>query len=179
IQFTSANYQALENGGQALITVLRTGGTAGPNPDGSGNIAVQFYTTNGTAVAGVNYTTVQTTLNFPPGEVFENVVVPVIDDGVITSNLTVNLAVTNVTAPAGIGAQPVAVLTIINVDSAVSFLNSTYTVAKNVVGGFAPIDVLRVGGTNGTCSVDFLTTTNGTGVAGVDYQPTNVTVTFN
>ena len=33
--------------------------------------------------------------------------------------------------------------------------------------------------TYGTCSVDFVTTTNGTAVAGVDFIPTNTTVTFN
>ncbi len=179
IQFTSANYQVNENGGQAFVTVRRTGGTAGPNPDGSGNIAVQFFTANGTAVAGVNYSTVMTNLSFPPGEVLESVAVPVMDDGVVTSNLMVNLAVTNVTSPAGIGAQPVATLTIINVDSAVSFSSSTYTVTKDVLSGFAPIDVIRLGGTNGTCSVDFLTTTNGTATNGVDYYTNNVTLTFN
>ena len=41
-EFTSASYQVDENGGQALITVRRTGGTSGPNADGSGNISVQF-----------------------------------------------------------------------------------------------------------------------------------------
>ncbi len=46
-EFTSANYQVDENGGQALITVRRTGGTSGPNADGSGNVSVQFSTTDG------------------------------------------------------------------------------------------------------------------------------------
>ena len=70
-------------------------------------------------------------------------------------------------------------LTIINDDSAVSFSAANYSVTKNVLSGFATIDVVRLGGTNGTCSVDFVTTTNGTAVAGVDFYPTNATVTFN
>ena len=60
-------------------------------------------------------------MSFPPGEVLESVAIPVMDDGVVTAGLTVNLAITNPTAPAGIGGQPSAVLTIINDDSAVSF----------------------------------------------------------
>jgi len=179
LQFTSAAYQVDENGGQALITVRRTGGTSGTNSDGSGNVTVQFATVNGgTAVDGTNYTAVTNILSFPPGEVLETAVVAVRDDGVVTNNLTVNLAITNSTG-AGIGAQLVAVLTIINDDSAVSFSSANYSVSKNVLSGFAPIDVIRLGTTNGACSVDFITTTNGTAVAGVDYIPTNTTITFN
>jgi len=56
---------------------------------------VQFATVNGgTAVAGVNYMAVTNTLSFPPGEVLESAVVSVMDDGVVTPDLTVNLAIT-------------------------------------------------------------------------------------
>ena len=176
-EFTSANYQVDETGGQALITVRRTGGTSGPNADGSGNVSVHFATTDGTAVAGTNYQTTVTNLNFPPGEVFETVGVPVMDDRIVTNNLTVNLSLTNI-PPGVIGNQPTAVLTIINDDSAVSFSAANYSVTKNVLGGFATIDITRQGGINGTCSVNLVTTTNGTATAGVDYWPTNATVNF-
>jgi uncharacterized delta-60 repeat protein len=180
LQFTSAAYQVDENGGQALITVSRTGGTSGPNTNGTGNITVYFSTTDGTAVAGTNYTGVTNyALSFPPGEVLETAVVQVRDDGVVTPDLTVNLAITNPTAPAGLGAQSTAVLTIINDDSAVSFSNANYSVSKNVLTGFAPIDVIRLGTTNGTCSVYFITTTNGTAVTNVDFIPINTNITFN
>ncbi len=178
-EFTTAGYQVAENGGQALITVRRTGGASGPNADGSGNVSVQFATVSGgSAVPGVNFSNVTATLSFPPGEVFESVAVPVLDDGVVTSNLQVNLNITNATPPAAIGPNT-AVLTIVNVESAVSFSTASYSVTKSVLSGFGTLDVIRLGGTNDTCSVDFLTTTNGTAVAGVDYFPTNVTVTFN
>jgi uncharacterized delta-60 repeat protein len=180
LQFTSAAYQVDENGGQALITVSRTGGTSGPNTNGTGNITVYFSTTDGTAVAGTNYTGVTNyALSFPPGEVLETAVVQVRDDGVVTPDLTVNLAITNPTAPAGLGAQSTAVLTIINDDSAVSFSNANYSVSKNVLTGFAPIDVIRLGTTNGACSVYFITTTNGTAVTNVDFIPINTNITFN
>ena len=93
LQFTSAEYQVDENAGQALITIQRTGGTSGPNADGSGNVSVTFATSDGSATNGVNYTGVTNAVNFPPGEVLETVAVPVMDDGVVTTNLTVNLAI--------------------------------------------------------------------------------------
>ena len=177
-EFSSAGYQVNENGLSALITVIRTGGTSGTNSDGSGDTYVPFATSNGTATAGVNYQSVLTNLDFPAGEVQESVLVPVMNDGIITPNLTVNLAL-NPVPPAQYGDQPTAVLTIINVNSAVSFSSATYQVPQNVVNGVATINIVRLGSTNGTASVLFNTTTNGTAVAGTDYLPvTNVLVTF-
>jgi len=173
LQFTSAAYQVDEKGAQALITIERTGGT-------SGGVSVTFATSDGSAVAGVNYTAVSSTVNFPSGEVFETVAVPVLYNA-ITSNLTVNLALSTngLATPGEIGLQPTAVLTILSDATTVSFSAANYSVAKNVATGFAPIDVLRFGATNGTSSVDFITTTNGTALPGVDFYPTNTTITFN
>jgi uncharacterized delta-60 repeat protein len=179
LQFNTSDYYIDENGGQAVITVARTGGTSGPNADGTGNISVNFATSDGSAKAGSNYTATATTLLFPPGEVLQTVFVPVRDDGVVTTNLIANLALTNVSWPATNGSQMTAQLHIINDDMAVSFSNANYTVSENVSTGFAPINVIRTGSTNGTCSVNFITTTNGTAVPGVDFIPTNATVTFN
>ena len=54
------------------------------------------------------------------GEVIQTVTIPVMDDGNITPNLTVNLAL-NPSPPAAFGDQPVATLTIINDDSEINF----------------------------------------------------------
>lgn len=178
-EFSTADYQVDETGANAFITVLRTGGTSGANADGSGDILVPFSTSDGSARAGVNYSSVVTNVSFPVGEVQKTVRIPVMDDGIITSNLTVNLAV-NPLPPAAYGNQPTAVLTIINNDSAIRFATATYQIPKNVVNGVAPINITRLGSANGTASVLFTTTTNGTAVAGVDYTPiTNQLVTFN
>ena len=177
-EFTSGAYQVDEDGAQALISIRRTGGTSGPNPDGSGSVNVTFSTTGGTAVPGVNYDTVNQTVSFPPGEVLETIPVPVIDDSNITANLTVNLTLSSPTPPAVLGNQPTSVLTIINDDSAVNFTSSSYVVAKNNLTGFGTMDVERIGTTNGTCTVNYYTATNGTAVAGTDFYPTNGTLTF-
>ena len=178
-QFTQAGYQVNENGIQALIGIRRVGGTSGTNADGSGDVLVNFYTTNGTAVPGVNYTAVNTNVDFPLGEVLKLIPVSVMDDSNITPNLTVNLVLTNATPPASLGNQASAVLTIINDDNAVSFASGNYSVSKNDATGFGLVDVVRLGTTNGSCTVNYLTTTNGSAVIGTDYYPTNGTITFN
>jgi uncharacterized delta-60 repeat protein len=178
-EFSSAYYQADENSTNAVITIVRTGGTSGTNSDGSGDVFVPFATSPGSAVAGVNYSNVIANLDFPEGEVIRTVTIPVMDDNVITTNLTVNLAV-NPTPPAAYGEQPTALLTIINDDSAIVFSSSTYQVPKTIISGVAAINIQRIGSTNGTSTVVFNTTTNGTALIGTDYTPvTNLLVTFN
>ena len=84
LQFVSADYVATEFATNAVVTVVRNGGTSGPLPDGTGDITVDFSTSDLTAVAGVNYSNVSLTLHFAPGETLQTVLVPVIDDQQIT-----------------------------------------------------------------------------------------------
>jgi len=179
-EFTSESYSVQANAGFAEITIQRTGGTSGTNSDGSGDALVDFYTTNLPAINdasnGVDYEATNEVVSFPPGAVFETVTVPVFaTDNFSTTNLVVGLGLTG----APLGNQPNAILTIINPNSAVSFLSPPfYTVDKNVASGLATINLIRQGSTNGTSSVDFYTTTNGTALIGTDYTPTNEVVTF-
>jgi uncharacterized delta-60 repeat protein len=178
-EFSTANYQVNEDGISAPITIRRTGGTSGPNPDGSGDVYVTFSTTNGTAIAGTNYDAVNESVAFPPGEVLETVAVPVINNQVIGPGLTVNLGLSDPTPPASLGFQPPATLTILNDNSAISFSSSLYTVDKNVPTRVAAIDIIRQGDINDTATVEFYTITNGTTAVPVtDYSPTNEIVTF-
>lgn len=177
--FETGQYYVNENAVVAPITILRTGGTSGTNPDFTGNVTVNFATVGGgSAVPNTNYLMVNTNVVFPEGEVLETVLVPVLDDGVVTPTLTVQMALSNPMPPAGLTNQTTATLNIINVDSAVTLSNAFPTVSKNVPTGVGVINVLRLGGTNDTSSVVFYTTTNGTAVIGTDYYPTNVTLTF-
>ena len=178
-QFTSGGYQIDEDRSFATITIERTGGTSGTNADGSGDVFVAFTTTNGSAVAGVNYNYTTNYLDFPVGEVLKTVYVPVMDDNVITTNLTVNLRLSNPTPGTSLGDQANAVLTIINDDSVIEFFSATYSVPKSAVDGVATIDIIRLGSTSGSCTVEFSTGTNGTAVIGTDYVPTNAVITFN
>lgn len=168
IEFTSADYSAPENSLSASITVRRVGGTTGTNQ-------ATLVTSDGTAVESLNYHGVTNLVVFPPGEVIQTVPIPLIVDGLLTPDLTVNLSLTDAGA---YGDQTNAVLTILNADNGVAFSSPDFYVSRNVLTGIAPIYVVR-SGTNGTSSVDLVTTTNGTAVPGVDFVSTNVTLTFN
>jgi hypothetical protein len=64
-----------ETGGQAVFTVTRTGPTDNP-------VTVKYATANGTATAPGDYTAVNGTLTFAPGETTKPVPVPIQDDSV-------------------------------------------------------------------------------------------------
>ena len=170
-QFTAGDFQVDENATNAVLTVRRQGGT-------TGNMTVDFTTVPLTAVPGINYSNVQTTLHFPPGETLQSVQVPVIDDFTITPDLLVSNYLSNPSPPSGFGVQSWAILTILNVDSTVSFSSLPYAVWQNDPSGAFFVEVSRLGSTRGSASVDFFTTTNGTAVAGVDYTSISNTLVF-
>ncbi|HWQ91340.1 MAG TPA: Calx-beta domain-containing protein, partial [Clostridia bacterium] len=132
IEFTDIEYQIEESSTNALITLRRRGGT-------SGKVTAQVVTSPITAIPGVNYSNVTAALTFPAGETFHSVVVPILDDLLITPDLSVLLTLQNVSAPATLGNIPFATLTIVNTDSTVTFSSPTYRVNENLVGGMANI----------------------------------------
>jgi hypothetical protein len=116
IQFASPTYTAQENQGSVQIDVERIGGTIG-------TFAVNFVTADGTARNGVNYTAVSGTLTFPDirgpgtnGRDTQTVIVPIIDDHIVSGPLTVQLFLSNPTLVAPLGSQITATLTIENTD---------------------------------------------------------------
>ena len=178
LEFTSANYQVLENATNATLVVRRRGGTSGFTPGGS--ILVDAVTSDDTATNGVHYTGGTTTLTFASGEVFQTLVIPVTDDFEVNIDRILRVDLANIAPPgsAGFGSQPFAWLNIINEDSAISLAQPTFTVNENGPGGVATITVVRTGATFGTSTVNFTTTTNGTATAILDYTPTTNLVTF-
>src|SRR5262249_7078495 len=98
LEFDSGNYSVNENGTNAVVTIRRRGGTSG-FPTASANVFVTMSTSNGTAVAGVNYTTVVTNLTFPVGEVVSSIGIPIIDDFLVNTDRTVNLFLSNPQPP--------------------------------------------------------------------------------
>jgi uncharacterized delta-60 repeat protein/uncharacterized repeat protein (TIGR01451 family) len=178
LEFSSANYEVSELETNAVITIRRRGGTAGPTPGGS--LSVNAATSDGTATNGVHYLGGTNVLVFPESEVFQTFSVPVIANFEVNDDRTVNLALSNIQPPgsATIGNQPTATLTIINDDSAVSFGSPTYSRIENAVDGQATITIVRSGSTTGAASVNFTTTTNGTATAGLDFTHVTNLVSF-
>ncbi|MCA1815052.1 MAG: PQQ-dependent sugar dehydrogenase [Acidobacteria bacterium] len=133
VQFASANFSATEddteNAPRATVTVTRAGDT-------SGSAAVAYRTVDdqrpipcnpaardqnnnpfpqGVAFARCDYASTGGTLVFAPNETAKTFTVPVIDDGWVEPNETVQLELFNPSG-ASLGAQPTATLTITDND---------------------------------------------------------------
>ena len=171
-EFLSAGFTVRENGTNAIITVRRNGGT-------TGNTTVQLATTNLTAINGTDFLgTNGVTLSFVNAETLQTFLIPIINNTNVDGDRVLDLGVFNPTGTATLDLQTGATLTIIDDDSRVSFITSTYSVNEGVIGQHALINLVRSGATNSTVSVNYATTTNGTATAGVDYGATNGVVLF-
>ena len=108
LQFSAGAFEVPELGGNATISVTRTGGV-------SGTVTVDYTTSNGTAIAGQDYLTQTGTLTFNNGSALpQTFSVPIIDDSDPDGNKTVNLSLTNPTGGATLGNPSTALLTILD-----------------------------------------------------------------
>jgi hypothetical protein len=105
VAFNAGTYNVTESGGSATITVLRTGGSAGA-------VTVDYATSNGTAVAGRDYTATTGTLTFNSGETSKSFVVPILIDPGATGSQAVLLTLINPGGGASLGAPSTALLVI-------------------------------------------------------------------
>ena len=165
---SAASYSVSEGGGSAPITITRSGSVAVPD-------SVHFATTNGTAIAGSDYTTVSQDVSFAAGETSKIVSVPITDDGLVESSETVSLSLSSPSAGTTLGSPSTATLTIQDNDSALAFSASSYSVQER--GGSAAIGLARTGFLSSAVSVHFATA-NGTASAGSDYTTVDQTVSF-
>jgi hypothetical protein len=112
LAFGAATYSVAENGGNATITVNRTGGS-------SGQVTVNYATANGTATAGSDYTSASGALTFAAGVTAQTFAVPILDDAVSEGSETISLSLSSPTGGATLGGQSTATLTIIDNDGVV------------------------------------------------------------
>ena len=108
IGFEVAALQANENAGLVTVNLVRAHGT-------QGTVSVQFRTTTGTAVSGVNYSPADQVVTFVDGQVVSTVTVQVLHDNVVTGNLNVGLQLSNPSGGAALGNAD-SLLTIVNTD---------------------------------------------------------------
>jgi hypothetical protein len=166
--FVRKNYSAREDAGNFLVNVFRTGGKGG-------NVAVDYFTSDGTAVAAANYVPAGGTLTFAAGETNKTIFVGIINDTLAEGVQNFFLNLTNATADGSIGLNGATELTI--VDDEASFCISNTAVSVSEAAGSVVITVVRTGPLTDSATVKF-TTTNLTATAGADYGGTNVTLTF-
>ncbi len=170
VEFTAPFFTAVEDQGQVNITIRRAGGT-------TGDIQVDYATSDLTALNGLDYAAVSGTLNFPEGEVLQSFAVSITNDTLVEPAEMVQMVLSNPTEGATLGLIPEATLAILSEDSVVSFVTSTYSVSENSAAGYALITVARTGTTNAAASVDYLSL-SGTATAGIDYSNVSGTLTF-
>ena len=171
VQFSAANFNVAENGGNGQVIVTRTGGS-------DGAAVFSITTSNGTATAGSDYTAVTTTVTFANGDAANKTVnVPILNDAVIESNETINLTLAIQSGSVPLGNPSNATMTIQD-DEPAQIKFSAATFSMNEAGGNATITIQRAGRTDGVATVQFATS-NGTATAGADYTTTTTTVTFN
>jgi subtilase family serine protease len=110
VEFSAANYSINEDGTPiTAVTLNRTNGS-------SGELTVTVNLSNGTAIAGSDYTNSPITVTFADGETSKTVTIPIINDTQFEADETLNLTLTNPQGTAVLGNQTTAVLTIINDD---------------------------------------------------------------
>ncbi|MFN2577805.1 MAG: choice-of-anchor Q domain-containing protein [Pyrinomonadaceae bacterium] len=165
LQFSTSTFTVTENAGPGVITISRTGGSAG-------TATVQIATSNGTATAASDYTAVTQTVTFNDGEISKTVNIPINDDFLNEPDETVNLTLSNVGGSGALGAQTTAVLTIVNDDPTGGYLKfsaANYSVAE---GGIVTITVERQGTLTQAVTVDFATSDDSDPAAMVRCAPT-------
>ncbi|PAW84683.1 MAG: hypothetical protein B9S33_11185, partial [Pedosphaera sp. Tous-C6FEB] len=175
LAFSSAAYSVVEGAGNIVVTVERNGGSVGA-------ASANFYTTNGTAVHGVDYTGATNALTWANGDVTPRIIsLPVANNFAVDGSRSFGLILTNILGALA-GSVTNSTATIVDDDAfgTVAFSSSGYSVAEN--GGQITVTVVRTGGNGGTVTVDLFTdTAAGTAVAsglGADYTPVNALLTM-
>lgn len=148
-------------------------------------VTVDYATGGGSATAGSDYSVLNGTLTFAPGETNKTLNLAISNDALVEPNETLLINMSN-PANAILGAYPTATVTILDDDPPlISFLSSNFTVDES--GSHAVITAGLNAESGMAVSVNYATT-NGTATAGSDYaavagrldfMPGQVTRTFN
>lgn len=172
IWLASTNLQVVENDGSIPITVLQDGFY-------TGTVQVDFVSGDGTAVAGNDYTVISTTLTFAPGVLTQTVHIPILDDSMYETTETFIIRLSNprngvISTGNGIGT-----VSILNDDAPpeLSFAAASPTVSEHISSGVLSVTV-QLAPTSGVTATVAYSTTDGTAIAGQDYQPVQGVITF-
>ncbi len=173
LQFSAASYEVTEDTGSLTVTVNRTDGS-------SGEVTVDYATSDGTATSGEDYVTNVGTLTFGDGVMNQSFTVSIIDNQVVEDAETFLVSLSNATGGAVVTSPTNAMVTINDNDTppiagSLRLSAPTYSVSENDSG----LDVIveRTGGSTGEVTVNYATS-NGSASAGQDYVATSGMLTF-
>jgi hypothetical protein len=170
LQVAATTVSVAENAGRASVTVIRTVGSAG-------SVSVNYSTSNGTALAGMDYTATAGTLVFGPGETSQTISVPILDNTVVNTNKAFKITLSSPTGGAKLGTLVSTTVSIVNNDLAgkIQFSPTAYAVGEG--DGSVVLTVMRTGGEAGGVTVNYATGSS-TAQAGRDYVGTSGKLSF-
>lgn len=130
IKFSAASYTAAETAGTVTVTAQRTGGSGGA-------VSIDYATSDGTALAGTNYTAASGTLNWANGDAADKTfTVTLFSDSVAERSRVFNVTLSNPGGGATVGSPIAATVSIANDDAGFVLLDdfSSGTVDGTVPG---------------------------------------------
>src|SRR5439155_1041837 len=166
IEFAGPVFVFPQSAGAATVTLTRSGGSAG-------DVTVQFATSDGTGVAGTDYTATSGTLTFGPGETTKTFTVPLLVPPTAAGVRSVKLALSNPGGGATLGPRTTAVIRIVD-QLSLAFTSATYSVSE---GGTATVSVELSGANAAPVTVDYLAS-DGSAKQPADYRATSGTLAF-
>ena len=173
LQFSAPTYSVGESGPVATITVTRTGGS-------DGTVMVNVATTNGTAVAPDDYADSDQVLTFLATETSKTFTIPIVNDTTDEPGETVNLALSNPTGGATLGAQSSAILTITDDDPVPAVSINDVTLAEGDGPGTTAFNftVSLTNPSSQDITITYVTNDGTATLANNDYVDNDATVTF-
>jgi len=173
IALSAASYSVAQNAGTVTISVARTGSAAAA-------VSVNYATTDGTAVAGTDYTSTTGTLNWAENDsTTKTFSVPISDKTPFTGSRAFAVALTDPSSGGNIAAPGSATVAISGADSTSSgeleLSQSSFSISEAAKS--MQVTVNRVGGSSGQVTVHYATS-NDTATAGKDYTAASGTLTW-
>jgi hypothetical protein len=104
LKFSKSQYDTTE-GSTVELTVQRTGGA-------QGTATVEYYTMNGSALSGADYTASQGTLTFLEGESGKLISIPILSDSLSDGGEQFNVTIQNPSAMVSVGTPSTATVVI-------------------------------------------------------------------
>jgi len=163
LHFNSSTFGQNESSSSVLITVVRSGGSAG-------EARVDYATSDGTATAGLDYTATSGTLTFPDGVTSRTFTVSILNDTLDETTEIVTLKLTNVAGSGSLGAPSQVGLSIIDDDPTPSLRINDVSVTEGDSGTINAVFTVTLSAASSFTVTAGFVTADGTAITPGDYQ---------
>jgi hypothetical protein len=168
VSFSASSYSVAQGAGSVTVTVTRSGSA-------SSSVSIDYATSDGTAVAGTDYTAASGTLTWAENDsTAKTVSIPISNATPFSGDKSFAITLTNPSTAAYIASPGSATITISGDETATAgsleLAAATYAIPQT--SPTITVTVNRTGGSNGAVAVNY-STANGTAVAGTNYTATS------